>query len=110
MERPTTNHFGRCSQMCVDGCHRPLDDTWCFFLPCRGIFVTSCWVFAVVWVIVVVCCCRLRLVSQQILLSSLMLPMGPSVQGLLIWICSGLMDNFFATNFILDLQKVPGLQ
>ena len=26
-----------------------------------------------------------------------------------IW-CSGLMDKFFATNFILDLQKIPGLQ
>ena len=28
---------------------RPLDDTWCFFLPCRGIFVTSWWVFAATW-------------------------------------------------------------
>ena len=37
MKRPTANHFGRCSQMLVDG-QGPLDDTWCLFLPCRGIF------------------------------------------------------------------------
>ena len=24
--------------------------------------------------------------------------------------CSGLMNNYFATNFILDPQKVPGLR
>ena len=29
MKRPIGNHFGRCSQMLVDGCHRPLDDTSC---------------------------------------------------------------------------------
>ena len=28
----------RVSQMVVDGHQRPLDDTWCFFLPCTGIF------------------------------------------------------------------------
>ena len=38
MKRPTANHFGGCSQMLVDGRQRPLDDTWCLFLPCRGIF------------------------------------------------------------------------
>ena len=49
MKRPTANHYGGRSQMLVDGRQRPLDDTWCFFLPCRGIFVTSWWVFAVTW-------------------------------------------------------------
>ena len=29
VKRPTANHFGRCSQMLVDGRQRPLDDTWC---------------------------------------------------------------------------------
>ena len=52
MKRPTANHYGRCSQMLVDGHWRPLDDTC----------------------------------------------------------CSGLVGNFFATNFILDPEKVPGLQ
>ena len=62
--------------MLVDGCQRPLDDTWCSFC---AVF-TSWWVFAVTWVIVVVCYCCLRLlVSQQMFISSLMLPMGPSV-------------------------------
>ena len=46
MKRPTANHFGGCPQMLVDGRQRPLDDTWCFFLPCTGI---SWWVFAVPW-------------------------------------------------------------
>ena len=32
-----SNHNGGCSQMLVDGRQRPLDDTWCFFLPCKGI-------------------------------------------------------------------------
>ena len=63
------------------------DDTWCFFVFCKGGggVVTSWWVFAVAWVIVVICCCCLRMVSQQILISSPMLPKGGSVQGLLIW-------------------------
>ena len=45
VERPTTNHFGGCSQMLVDGHQRPLGDIWCFFLPCRAFFVTSWWVY-----------------------------------------------------------------
>ena len=30
-----------------NGCGWSPGDTWCFFLPCRGIFVTFWWVFAV---------------------------------------------------------------
>ena len=34
MKRPTTNHFGGCSQMLVDGRQRRLDDTWCISKRC----------------------------------------------------------------------------
>ena len=41
MKMPTANHYGGCFQMLAGGHQRPLDDTWCFFLPCKGTFVTS---------------------------------------------------------------------